>query len=74
MQTTTIESTALLRISYDVATRCLEVEFHDRSVYQYRGVTPEIHAALLQSDSKGRFLNTAIRDRFPHVRTHPPLS
>jgi hypothetical protein len=66
MQITILESTALARISYDEITQCLEAEFRDRTIYQYCGVPPEVHAALLGSESKGRFLNATIRGHFPH--------
>jgi hypothetical protein len=66
MQTTLLESTALARVSYDEVTQGLEAEFRDQTIYQYCGVPPEVYAALLRAESKGRFLNAAIRDRFPH--------
>jgi len=71
MQTTIPESNALLRITYDATTLRLQVEFRDRTIYRYSGVSPEVHTALMRSESKGRFLNAAIRGRFPHARIHP---
>jgi hypothetical protein len=68
MQTTLFESTALSRIGYDDLHRRLVVEFRDRTTYLYRDVPPDIFAALLRSDSKGRYLNTAIRGRFLHAQ------
>lgn len=67
MQQTFFESTVLSRVNYDAASQCLEVEFRDHTIYQYRGVSPEIHAALIGAASKGKFFNTAIRNRFPFV-------
>jgi len=65
MKQTFFESTALSRVNYDAVSRCLEVEFHDHTIYQYSGVSAEIHAALLAAESKGTFFNTVIQNRFP---------
>ena len=67
MRQTFFESTALSRVKYDAVSQCLEVEFRNHTIYQYRGVPAEIHAALLDAESKGKFFNTAIRGRFPFV-------
>jgi hypothetical protein len=72
MQQTFLESTALSRVNYDAVSQCLEVEFGDRTIYRYSGVSAEIHAALLDAESKGKFFNTAIRNRFPFVPSRPP--
>jgi hypothetical protein len=65
MQHTAFQSSALSQAAYDVAARRLEVEFRDGAIYQYLGVSPEIYAALERAPSKGKFLNAAIRGRFP---------
>jgi hypothetical protein len=67
MQQTLFESSALFRVNYDAGARLLEVEFRDHTIYRYRGVSAETHAALLGAESKGKFFNTAIRNRFPFV-------
>jgi len=71
MPQTFLESTALSRVNYDAVSQCLEVEFRDRTICQYSGVPAEIHAALLDAESKGKFFNTAIRNRFPFVPLPP---
>ena len=72
MQLTIVESTALTGIAYDATTQRLEVEFRDRTRYQYLGVSAEVQAAFLNSPSKGRFFNMAIRGRFPCVEVGTP--
>ena len=67
MQLSIVESTALTGIAYAAAIQRLEVEFRDRSLYQYSGVSAEVHAAFLRSPSKGKFFNRSIRGCFPHV-------
>ncbi len=41
------------------------VEFHDSDVYAYRGVPPVVFEELAAAESKGTFLNMAIKPRFP---------
>ena len=36
--------------------------------YQYSGVPPAVHQALLQTSSKGSYFNRAIRGQFPYAR------
>jgi hypothetical protein len=72
MQPTIVESAAFTGIAYDAATQRLEVEFRNRTIYQYFGVSVEIYAAFLRSASKGSFFNSAIRSRFPSVLVSTP--
>ena len=72
MQQTSVESTALVRVSYDAAAQRLAVEFRDRTIHQYRGVPAELHAGLLAAESKGKFFNAAIRNRFPSAPITDP--
>ena len=64
-----VESTTLLSLAYDEARELLQLEFRSGSVYQYSGVPPEAHEALLNAPSKGSYFNKAIRGRFPYVLT-----
>jgi KTSC domain len=52
MQQTFFESSALFRVNYDAVAGLLEVEFRDHTIYRYRGVSAEMHAALLGAESK----------------------
>jgi KTSC domain len=67
-----VESSAITAIGYDSDALQLEVEFRSGAVYQYYGVPPEIHAALLRSESKGRYLNAKIRNRFEYSLVQDP--
>lgn len=66
------ESSALSQTMYDDATQCLQVEFRDGTICKYSGVPSQVYAGLLQAESKGRFLNAAIRGRFPYDVTRGP--
>ena len=63
-----VDSTTLARVSYDPARGLLQLEFCSRAVYQYFGVSPSVHAELLQARSKGGYFNRAIRGHFPYRR------
>lgn len=64
MQVTAVESTTLATVAYDEARGLLQLEFRSRALYQYFGVPVEVHEALLDAPSKGRYFNRFIRGRF----------
>lgn len=66
MQRILIESKAIASVGYDAETFRLQIEFRDGAIYQYSGIGPEIWSALLNSESKGQYLNREIRGRFAH--------
>ncbi len=61
MDRTTVTSSNIASVGYDLETRTLEVEFKHGGVYQYAEVPPEDHAGLMAADSKGKFLNERIK-------------
>ncbi|MYZ48801.1 KTSC domain-containing protein [Propylenella binzhouense] len=63
-----VSSSAIDRLFYDDATHDLVIVFRGTGAYLYRGVPQRIYAGLLASDSKGRFFNERIRDRYPCER------
>ena len=72
MQPATVESTLLATVAYDACRELLQLEFHNRVVYQYFGVPAAVHEALLRASSKGQYFNHAIRGKFPYaLRPHP---
>ena len=63
-----VTSASLAAVGFDSATQTLEVEFQDERVYRYYGVPWVVFADLQEADSKGRFFNSRIRNRYPYVR------
>ena len=61
-------SSSVRAIGYDSQTQTLEVEFLSGLVYQYYGVPDHMHDKMMEASSKGRFLNTYIRDSYPYSR------
>lgn len=65
MERTPLPSTTLASVGYDPKTLVLEVEFRSSAIYRYRLVPSALYRDLLAADSKGRFFNQFIRQRFP---------
>jgi hypothetical protein len=55
-------------IGYDADRRILEVEFQSGSIYQYSDVPEDEYEGLLNASSKGRYLNTHIKDRYAYIQ------
>ena len=65
MRLTLVESSLILAIGYDKGTQVLEVVLRNELSYQYDGVPPEVYAAFMQAESKGKFFVENIRDAYP---------
>jgi hypothetical protein len=59
-----VSSSAIDWIDYDRRKRVLTIAFRETATYDYFDVSPEVYRAFLASDSKGRFFNFRIRDRY----------
>lgn len=59
-----VKSQTLRSIGYDPAGRVLELEFTGGSVYRYSDVPESVYFALAVADSKGRYFDYFIRDRY----------
>ena len=68
VQKQSVPSSNLSSVGYDNKTETLEVEFLSGSVYQYYNVPQNIHDELMKAVSKGRFLNTHIKNAYPYSR------
>ena len=61
-------SSNVAAIGYHAPTQTLEVEFVRGAVCQYYGVPEHMYNEIMSAPSKGRFLNTCIRDSYPFSR------
>lgn len=68
MERYSVASSNIASVGYDEGSQTLEVEFLNGSVYQYYNVPPNMHEQLMQGGSKGRFLNTYIKNAYPYSR------
>lgn len=63
-----VASSNLTSIGYDEPAQTLEVEFSNGTIYQYYNVTAVLFEQLMQSPSKGQFLNMYIKNAYPFSR------
>ena len=63
MERVSVESSTLVSVGYDLTNETLELEFRD-GVYQYFGVSPDVHEELMNAESKGSYFNRYIRDKY----------
>lgn len=68
MQPLTWNSTSLKAAAYQNRSGRLELEFCSGAVYHYFGVSESIYQQLLQAESKGRYFNQYIRNRFAFAK------
>lgn len=59
-----VQSSNIRSIGYDLDASVLEIEFQNGSIYQYSAVPEDVHARFMHAASKGKFLNTQIKDRY----------
>lgn len=63
-----VDSTSIEGVGYDPGRGKLGVKFLHGGTYVYFDVSPSIFAALLEADSKGKFLHEHILDRYRYRR------
>ncbi|WP_243613861.1 KTSC domain-containing protein [Shimia aestuarii] len=68
MERYSVASSNIASIGYDEPSQTLEVEFLNGSIYQYYNVPINIYDQLMNDPSKGRFLNTYIKNAYPYSR------
>jgi hypothetical protein len=64
-----LQSTSLMAATYQAQDAVLELEFRSGAVYRYAGVPEQVYLELLSAESKGRYFNQQIRNRFPYAKT-----
>ena len=68
MERYSVASSNIASIGYDAGTETLEVEFLSGAIYQYYNVPQNMYDQLMRAGSKGRFLNTYIKNAYPYSR------
>ena len=64
-----VTSRTIDAVGYDAEARELHVHYSDAdATYIYRGVEPEVYENLLKAESKGQYLNDAIKGHYRHTR------
>ncbi|HDD44782.1 MAG TPA: KTSC domain-containing protein [Candidatus Desulfofervidus auxilii] len=68
MDRTSVVSSNLKSVGYDVNTKILEIEFQNGSVYQYYEVPLNIYEGLMKAPSHGKFFHARIRNVYRYRR------
>ena len=72
MKTIAVDSTTLRTVGYDAERQILQIEFQNRSIYQYFEVPATIYQELMHAPSKGAYFNRSIRPRFDFALVKAP--
>ncbi len=67
----TVDSDAIAQVEYEASARTLFVRFTSGDWYAYLDVPPLAFRRLLAAESKGRFFQDDVRDRYRFVRLDP---
>ncbi len=70
MQRQLVSSSNLLSVGYDHSTYVLEVEFLNRSIYQYSGVPSSVYSGLMAAASKGSYLSQRVKGVYPYQKVY----
>ncbi len=63
-----VSSSAIAAIGYDEDRSRLTVTFQSGRAYAYFNVSPRRYQALCDADSKGRYFNSAIRNKYSYAK------
>jgi hypothetical protein len=66
-----LQSTLLNAATYQDQGAFLDLEFRSGASYRYIGVPERVYQELLNAESKGRYFNQHIRNRFTQVKIDP---
>ncbi len=68
MERSKVSSSKIRSVGYDERARVLEVEHSDGSVYQYTGVSQEVHRRMMAAPSIVSFYQDRIEEDFSRKR------
>jgi KTSC domain-containing protein len=74
MERVYLESSLLTWVEYNPQTRVLDVEFRTGELYRYFAVPIRSYDGLLEAESKGRYFNKHIRNRFSYRHLSRPAA
>ncbi len=68
LQEEPVKSTGIRWIRYDELARTLDVAYENSGEYRYFDVEPEVYAWLSRVESKGRFVNRLVKEKYRYER------
>lgn len=68
MNTEAVNSKGIRWIRYDEQARTLDVAYTGSGEYRYFDVEPEVYGWLTKVDSKGKFVNRLVKEKYRYER------
>jgi hypothetical protein len=68
MERKRVNASTIRSVGYDPTGHVLEVEFTNGSIFQYSGVSGEVHRRFMSAPSPGSFFQDQIEENFPGRR------
>ncbi|MBI2295447.1 MAG: KTSC domain-containing protein [Betaproteobacteria bacterium] len=68
MERKRVNAANIRSVGYDAAGQVLEIEFSNGSIFQYSGVSPEVHRRFMNAPSPDSFFQDQIEENFPAKR------
>ncbi len=68
MERTPVTSSNICSVGHDPDNQTLEIEFNSGAVYQYASVPPDEYDGLFNADSKGKYFNANIKNRYSFIK------
>lgn len=68
MERKRISASNIRAVGYDARGRVLEVEFSNGGIYQYSGVSEEVHRRFINAPSPGSYFHDNIEENFSAKR------
>lgn len=63
-----VDSQGIRWIRYDERSRTLDVAYTASGEYRYFDVGPEVYAWLMKAESKGKFVNRLVKEKYRYER------
>jgi len=63
-----VNSKGIRWLRYDERTRTLDVAYTSSGEYRYFDVGPEVYAWLMRAESKGKFVNRLVKEKYRYQR------
>jgi KTSC domain-containing protein len=63
-----VNSKGISWVRYDERTRTLDVAYTSSGEYRYFDVGPEVYAWLMKAQSKGKFVNRLVKEKYRYER------
>lgn len=63
-----VESSNINKISFDLSTQDLIINFKPNNTYKYKNIPYYIWEGLIESESKGKFFHKFIKEKFEYEK------